>query len=164
MRHIYSSVDIGSDTMKIIVCELYKGKLNLLAATSVKSSGIKKGLITDIDAATACLKKAILEIEQMLGVRIQKVIATVPSYFSEYSVVKSTVEIAGESKTVTGNDITNGLQQAAHKKLEPGREIVTLLPIDFTVDEKERVKDPKGLIGKELTTRAVLITTPKKNI
>lgn len=164
MRHIYTSVDIGSDTMKVIVCELYKGKLNLLAATSVKSSGIKKGLITDIDASTVALKKAISEIEAMLGVRIEKVIATVPSYFSEYSVVKSTVEIKSEGGMVTGSDITNGLQQAAHKQLEPGKEIVTILPIDFVVDEQARVKDPKGLIGKELTTRAVMVTTPKKNI
>ena len=50
MKHIYSSVDIGSDTIKIAVCELYKGKLNLLASSSVKSNGIKKGLITDFEA------------------------------------------------------------------------------------------------------------------
>lgn len=42
MRHIYTSVDIGSDTIKIVVCELYHGRYNLLATTSTKSSGIKK--------------------------------------------------------------------------------------------------------------------------
>ena len=45
MRHIYTSVDIGSDTIKIVVCELFNKKLNLLAASSIKSKGIKKGLI-----------------------------------------------------------------------------------------------------------------------
>ena len=40
MKNIYTSVDIGSDTIKVIVCELYNGKLNLLAASSVKSRGI----------------------------------------------------------------------------------------------------------------------------
>ncbi len=33
VRHIYTSVDIGSDTMKVVVFELYKNKLNLLAAS-----------------------------------------------------------------------------------------------------------------------------------
>ena len=60
VKHIYSSVDIGSDTIKVVVCELYKGKLNLLAASSVKSKGIKKGLITDFEAASISMKKAIL--------------------------------------------------------------------------------------------------------
>ena len=45
VKHVYTSVDIGSDSIKVVVCELYKGKLNLLAATSVKSNGIKKGLV-----------------------------------------------------------------------------------------------------------------------
>ena len=52
MKHVYTSIDIGSDTVKIAVCELYKNKLNLLAASSVKSKGIKKGLITDVYEAT----------------------------------------------------------------------------------------------------------------
>ena len=47
MKNIYTSIDIGSDTIKVVTCELYHNKLNLLAASSVKSKGIKKGLIID---------------------------------------------------------------------------------------------------------------------
>ncbi len=43
VKHIFTSIDIGSDTIKIVVCELFNNKLNLLAASSVKSRGIKKG-------------------------------------------------------------------------------------------------------------------------
>ena len=57
MKHIYTSLDIGSDSIKIAVCELYQNKLNLLAATSCKSKGIKRGLITDVDLAAACINK-----------------------------------------------------------------------------------------------------------
>ena len=49
VKHIYTSVDIGSDSIKVVTSELFKGKLNLLAASSVKSKGIKKGLITDVN-------------------------------------------------------------------------------------------------------------------
>ena len=59
MKHIYTSIDIGSDTIKVVVCELFNNKLNLLAATSVKSRGIKQGLITDVVEATSSLKEAI---------------------------------------------------------------------------------------------------------
>ena len=85
MKHIYTSVDIGTDTTKVIVTELYKGKLNLLAASSTKSRGIKKGLITDVNEASLSLKKAISEVEEMLGFKIKKVLVNVPSYFSEFS-------------------------------------------------------------------------------
>lgn len=164
VKHVYTSVDIGSDTIKVIVCELYKGKLNLLAATSVKSNGVKKGLITDLEKACVSLKKAINEIEMMLGIKIKKVISSVPAYFSEYSVVKASVSIASNEGLVTGDDIVRVLQESVKGGLEPGREVVTMLPIDFSVDEHEKVRDPKGLFGKTLNSRAVMVTTPKKNI
>ena len=71
MRHIYTSVDIGSDTIKIVVCELFNKKLNLLAASSIKSKGIKKGLITDVYEASESVKQGIREIEEMLGIQIK---------------------------------------------------------------------------------------------
>ena len=47
MRHIYTSIDLGSDTIKAVTCELYNGKLNLLSSSTIKSTGIRKGVIVD---------------------------------------------------------------------------------------------------------------------
>ena len=88
MKHIYTSVDIGSDTIKVIVCELCKNKLNLLGASSVKAKGIKKGVINDPRSAIISIKSAIHEVEQMLGIEIKKVLVTVPSYFADYKTFK----------------------------------------------------------------------------
>ena len=93
MRHIYTGIDIGSDTVKIAVCELNKNKLNLLAASSVKSKGIKRGLIVNVDEASDSLQKAINEVEQMLGVKIRKAMASVASYFAEYVMIKGEIDI-----------------------------------------------------------------------
>ena len=164
MKHIYSSVDIGSDTIKVAVCELYKGKLNLLAASSVKSKGIKKGLITDFEAASLSVKSALDEIEAMLGIKIKKVVVSVPSYFAEFVVTKGSIDVQGEDNVITGDDVIKVLQNAMNQKLMPGKEMVTMLPIDFNVDDKEGIFDPKGMVGKTLTARAVMATTPKKNI
>lgn len=165
MKHIYSSVDIGSDTIKIAVCELYKGKLNLLAASSVKSNGIKKGLITDFEAASISMRNALNEIEAMLGIKIKRVVVSVPSYFAEFMVVKGEINITGEDGIITGDDVIKVLQNAMNQKLMPGKEMVTMLPIDFSIDDnEEHVSDPKGIVGKKLSARAVMATTPKKNI
>ena len=58
MKHIFSSIDIGSDTVKIVVCELYNNKLHLLAASSVSSKGIKRGMIVNADEASKSIKEA----------------------------------------------------------------------------------------------------------
>ncbi|MCI8544974.1 MAG: cell division protein FtsA [Bacilli bacterium] len=162
MKHIYTSIDIGSDTIKLVVCELYKNKLNLLAASSVKSKGIKKGLITDVEEASISIRQAFNEIEDMLGIHIKQVIASIPSYFAEFTMVKGETRLLGE--TVVGEDVINVLENAIQSKLNPNKEMVTILPIDFSIDNQGGIKEPKGLNGTLLGARAIMVTTPKKNV
>lgn len=164
MKKIYTSVDIGSDTIKVVVCELHKNRLNLLAATSKKSQGIKKGVITDVEKASDSLREAFSEIETMLGVRIKRVIASIPSYFAEYVYAEGSTEITSEDKTITGDDVIRCLHNAVKAKLQPSNELVTVLPIDFSIDGSEPVKNPNGFKGEVLSSRMILVTTPKKNV
>ena len=163
MKHIYTSLDIGSDTIKIAVCELFQNKLNVLAATSCKSKGIKRGLITDFELASITIKQAFNEIEDMLGFKINKVIASVPSYLAEYSIIKSSIEI-DSSKTISSKEVMKVLEKSISSKSLDGREMVTVLPIDFKINDSVAIKDPVGLNGSKLSTRAVLVTVPKKNV
>jgi cell division protein FtsA len=164
VKNIYTSVDIGSDTIKIVVCELFRNKLNLLAASSVKSRGIKKGVVTDINEATISLKQAFNEIELMLGIKINKVIASVPSYFADFVFTKGETKVNHEDGIIGGSDVIKVLQVAMQSKMTPNKEMVTMIPIDFSIDNQDGIKDPKGLVGSVLETRAIMVTTPKKNI
>lgn len=163
MRHIYASIDIGSDNVKVVVCELYKGRYNLLAASSVKSKGIKRGLITNVSEASSCIDEAFKQAEAMLGFKITKVIAIVPSYFAEFTMINGEVEISNEDKQVTGEDVIKVLQLASQEAIVPSKEMVTIMPIDFVTDNGV-VKDPLGVVTEKLQTRAIMVTVPKKNI
>ena len=163
MRHIYTSVDIGTDTTKVVVTELYKGKLNLLAASSTKSKGIKKGLITDVNEASLSLKKAIGEVEEMLGFKIKKVLVNIPSYFAEFSKVDGRIKIDSPDSVINGYHISKVIESSL-KDSNFTKEIVSVTPIDFSVDDTTGIKDPKGLMGDFLSVRAVGTLVPKKNI
>lgn len=164
MRQIFSSIDIGSSTIKVVVCELFENKLNLLAASSVESKGIKKGLIVNADEASRSIRKAIDEVESMIGVKVKKVLTSIPSYYADFTLIKGEVKVKNEEGIITSDDINRVLQVAAASKVNPGKEIVTVLPIDFKIDDKNNVSLPLGLIGENLACRAILATTPKKNI
>ncbi len=164
MKKIYTSVDIGSDSIKVVVLELFKNKLNLLAASSVKSSGIKKGLITNATAAATSLKNALSEVEEILGIPIRKVIASVPIHNAVYSYSKATIDIKNEDKLIGQEEINLVLKKSVKEKIELGQELVTVIPIDFTVDDRGEVKDPKGMTGEKLSCRSIIVFTPKKNI
>lgn len=164
MKNIYTSVDIGSDTIKIVVCELVRNKLNLLAASSVKSKGITKGLVTNFEDAQHSLKLAFSEIEQMLGTKVEHALVSVPSYFADYVMIDGSVNILSEDHVITGEDIDRVLESAIAKQEIPGKTIITTMPIDFSIDDAPGVKNPKGQTGNVLTMRAIMVVTPKKNL
>ena len=164
MKHIYTSMDIGTNTIKIVVCELYRNKLNLLASSMFPARGIKKGLITDIDQATKSVRGAIKEIEDTLGIKIRKIITNIPSFNAEYQVIKGSAEIKNEDKTVTSEIVISALEDAIKNAPYTLREMVTIMPVDYSIDDQVDIKNPKGMRGNVLNCRAVLATTPRKNV
>ena len=164
MKQIYTSLDIGSDTIKVVVAELYQNKMNLLASTSYKSKGIKKGLITDVEMASNSVRGALSEVEDMLGLKIRKVIVNVPSFNAEYSIIKGDIKINNDNSVVTHEDVMNALEVAVRTTQFATREKVTVMPVDYTLDDKAFIKNPIGMEGSVLGCKAVLATTPKKNV
>lgn len=164
MKHIYSSIDIGSDTIKIVVCELYQNKLNLLASSSFKSKGVKKGIIVDPDLASKSIQNAFLEVEDMLGIKIRKVIASVPSFNAEYSIIKGNISINNDDGLITPEDVNQVINSAIKSNPYTLREVITAIPVDYSIDSGEYIKNPVGKSGKTLGCRAVLVTAPKKNV
>lgn len=165
MRKIYTSIDFGSDSIKLVVGEIYNSKMHVLSSTNVSSAGVRKGIIVDEDLATETLKLAKEEIENNLGVKIDKAIATVPSNSRSFSVVSGETPISqNNDNIVNGDDIVAVLQEAAIDKIKETEELVSIVPITFSVDETDNILDPKGRKGKYLGVKAVLTTAPKENV
>ena len=161
MRKIYTGIDIGSDTIKIVVAEIHKDDFYVLASTSKKSKGIKRGLVVDREAAALALESAISDIESKIGVRIDKAVVAVPSHGRKLQIVSGNIGLK-ENTRVSGKDINKVLEDAIYGNVDDEDELVTIIPIVFNVDKKENLFDPKGEEGKTLGVKAVIGSMPKK--
>lgn len=161
MRHVYTSIDIGSDAVKVVVCELCKNKLNLLGASSIKSKGIKKGVISDPTSASEAISAATHEVEEMLGFKIKKALVTLPSYFAVYKPFNEKIELDGSP--ITSELVVKLMQQIVTNNANKKSEIASIQILDFKVDGKE-TKDPKDLSGRLLEVRGVISYIPKENL
>ena len=56
MKKVYTSINLGSDTIKFVVGELYNNKINLLSSYEITSKGIRKGLIVDANLVINSIK------------------------------------------------------------------------------------------------------------
>ena len=108
----------------------------------------------------------------MLGIALKQAIVSVPSYFLDCSMVKGNIEIPytyiyyneAYDGIIDGNDVSRVISEAMRNYDFRDREMVAVLPIDFLVNQKDYVRDPKGVPGKTLGTRAMMVATPKKNV
>ena len=96
MKEIISSLDIGSSTVKLVVGEVYKDDVHVLAVSEVKSKGVKKGIIVNPEETLISLKEVFNRCEEMLNIKINKVVLTIPSYYAEFMVVDGNATIRNE--------------------------------------------------------------------
>ena len=155
---MFTSVDIGSHSIKIVVSEKINDKYFVLASTSVRSQGIKKGFIKDKSLALTCLKKAISNINGDLGIDIKDVLLTFPLYNVNTSIETGETSV---NEIVTGMDIQNVIKNAIAENISETEEVVYVEPIVFEIDSGIQVVDPKSLTTNHLSVRLAVSTIEK---
>ena len=154
MRKIFNSIDIGTYEVKLVTAELYNGKYNILCSTSVKTSGVRQGLIINLVGITNSIKKCVRLAENKLGTKID----------ISFDIVTGKSKVTTEDGTVDGKAIFNSIGNAIKSKITNETEIVTTNPIEYKLDNKTKVKDALGLKAKEISSRVVISSVPKKNV
>ncbi len=163
MRKFIASLDIGSSLIKLIVGEIVKNKINILACVETPSRGIKKGYVINGESATEAFKEVFTKCEDILGIPIRKVIATIPSTYAECFLSSGTIGIEDEDRVIKNKDIVKAMQKCVYNKIMDNKELVTVLPTSFKVND-EIVNNPLNMIAEKLTMKAIVVTVPKKNI
>ena len=162
MNHIYTGLDIGNGEIKIVVVNASGNKYHVLASTSVKTVGLKKNVIYDDKKLKTSLLNAIKLTEEKIGMRIKEVILTVEANRASMTIENGLVNIKGDK--VRGRDIEAVIKDTILNAYDETRELVSCLPISFTVDDEASVINPLGEYGEKLFLKAVVATSPKEEI
>ena len=164
MRKIYTSIDIGTDEVKAITVEEYNDKINVLATACEKTKGVKKGLIVDANLISNAIKKVIKQLESKLGTKVEQVLAIVPSNNIDINIGTGETKIDKENNIIDGETIFNCLQKSLKNNVSKDMEVISIMPIEYKLDNTKKVKNPLGLEGKTLAVKSVIVSVPKKNI
>jgi len=163
VKKIYTAIDIGSDTIKFVTAENFKGKVNVLASHEEKAKGIRKGLIVDPNLAINSIKDGIKELNRLLGINIDKVIVNIPDYNTKFMFVTSEIDIINEEGIVTSDDVNKVIKSSVYAKIANEYELVTVIPLTFTLDGETTIK-PVNMACKKLGLKGIMVTAPKKNV
>ena len=162
VRRILSSIDLGTNSIKLIVAEIINDKINILCAISEISKGLKDGLITNDEDVIYSIKKILKKGEDILGLKIKKVVTCVPEYSLKFIESVGVNTITNEDGVVTKSDISRLLKTCAYNKIEDDYELINIIPLEYKLDDKI-IKNPIGMMGSSLKLNSLIISAPKNN-
>ncbi len=76
MGILLGALDIGTQTTTLLAAEYEGGRLSVVGHVALQTSGVKKGVIRDIDEVTACVKRARDEMNRLHKVELYDVVAS----------------------------------------------------------------------------------------
>ncbi len=163
MDNIYTGIELGTDSIKIVVLEKHDSKYYVLSSVSSSSSGIKNGQVVDIKVAASSVREALSQVEEMLGIRVTKVVVAVSPVDCQMDIVVGSSDIIDYNE-ISGEDVCNVLNDALRGQDFSEYELITAMPISFKIDEEKEVSDPKGFRGSFLESKVVIGTMPKESL
>jgi len=150
-------LDIGTSKVVAIVGEVAGGgELNIVGIGSHRSTGMKKGVVVNIESTVQSIQRAVEEAELMAGCEIHSVYAGIAG--SHIRSLNSHGIVAIKDREVTQQDLDRVIDAARAVAIPADQKILHTLPQEFLIDNQEGVKEPLGMSGVRLEAKVHLVS------
>ena len=153
---ILVGLDIGTTKICAVVGETTTEGVDIVGIGMSPSTGLRKGVVVNIEQTVQSIKKALEEAELMAGCEIRSVFAGIAG--SHIMGFNSHGVIAVKGGEVTQKDVHRVIDAAKAVAIPLDRELIHILPQEFIVDEQRGSEDPLGMAGVRLEVKVHIVT------
>ncbi len=164
-QNIMVGLDVGTTKVCAVVADARDGAAGILGLGVSPSTGLRKGIVINIDATVDSIKKAVREAETSSGVRIKSVSVGISGAHIKGFDSSGAVGLRG--KEVSSADVDRSLDSAKAVYIPLDREVLHVIPAEFVLDGQDGITDPVGMSGVRLEARVHIITgaaSPMQNL
>src|SRR5205085_2669656 len=159
-RHI-AALDIGTTEVRAVVGEIADNdKLEIIGVGRAPSRGVRKGVVVNIEATVDAIKQAVEEAEMMAGVPIDAAQVSMGGAQVRGMNSRGVIAISRRNRDITEEDVYRVIDQARAISVPTDREIIDVLPQEFTVDGQDGIGNPIGFLGMRLEAAVHVVTSP----
>lgn len=156
---IVTVLDVGSTKISCVMAKLApcEEKAHLPGRThSVevigfghqRSRGVKSGVVTELDSAEQAIRQAVDAAERQAGMTVESIIVNVSSGRLKGQTISASINLGNHA--VTDTDIQRVLAAGARRAQAVERKLVHTVPVSFTLDAENGIRDPRGMEGAML--------------
>ncbi len=161
MNKTLLAIDIGSSNITTVIAKNNLDyKINILGTGSYKSNGINKGVVSNIEVASKCIKEAVLIAKRNTTEPIDSTVVSISGAYTKG--VRSSGSVNVPNGLITENEINQVMQMALYNAtIIPEYEAVHVVPIFFKIDDSADVENPLGMNGSRLEVSVYIVTAKK---
>jgi len=152
-------LDIGTTKICCIIGEVTEHGIDIVGIGTHPSKGLNKGVVINIEATVASIKRAVEEAELMAGVEVRSVYAGIAGGHIKGFNSHGIVAISGSE--VTPEDVARVVDAAKAVAIPMDREVIHVLPQEYIIDGQGGIKEPVGMSGVRLEARVHIVTGAK---
>ncbi len=157
---VVAGIDIGSAKITAVIASYSPEKeaINVTGVSTVKSRGLRKSQIIDIEEAVEAITESVEAAERMAGFALSSAFVSIGGTNIESINSKGMVAVAEPEVEISQEDVKRVLESARAISLPSSREILHVIPRNFIVDSQGGIKDPIGMTGVRLEAETHIIS------
>jgi cell division protein FtsA len=158
---IVAGLDIGSAKTTALIGEVVGDlpkhpSVKVLGVGQARTTGMRRGVVADIEETTRSIRKAIQDAERMGGVQVHEVYSGIAGEHVQAMISKGIVAVSGDE--INKSDVDRANEVARAQAIPAERELLHAIPQEYTVDKNTGIRDPIGMAGTRLETEMYLVT------
>ncbi|WP_128910726.1 cell division protein FtsA [Tropicibacter alexandrii] len=134
----------------------------VIGAATTRSRGVRFGEIQSMSETERAIRTAVQAAQKMAGIRVDHVIACFSGAEPRSYGLAGNVDVQGV--TVDEQDVARVLSACDVPDFGHGREVLHAQPVNFALDHRSGLIDPRGQIGNELSCDMHMLTVDAQAI
>ncbi|MGH7660696.1 MAG: cell division protein FtsA [Vulcanimicrobiaceae bacterium] len=151
-------LDIGTTKTCAVVATSGPSGLEIIGVGEAPSTGLRRGVVTDLEETVKAIEAATERAERMAGVHISHVYVGVTGEHIASTNNRGIVAVSGDEREVVSGDVRRVLDASKIINLAADRQIIHALPRHYTIDGHDGVTDPVGMSGSRLEVETHIVT------
>ncbi len=167
-ERLIAAIDIGTTKIVTLVAEVNEqGSIVVLGHGHAPANGLRRGVVVDMDKTVTSIRQSLNDAQMISGTEIDRVTVGIAGEHIRSINSHGVVAVSGADGEITRTDVQKATEAARTVAIPVDREIIHVVPQEYTVDEQPGIKDPVGMSGVRLEVEAHIVTasvTTAKNL
>ncbi|MDR2101041.1 MAG: cell division protein FtsA [Treponema sp.] len=152
-------LDIGTTKVCAVIGERNEsGLLEITGVGTCPSTGLRKGVVVNIEATLRAVSTAIEAAEMMSGREVHSCWAGIGGSHVDGINSRGVVAVTGRNREIGQEDIDRVLEAARAVVIPMDRQELEVIPQSYIVDDQKGIRDPMNMIGVRLESEVHIIT------